>query len=121
MRQPSEVRLANSYRIHGRNLERRDDNPYFFSSSQVIPAPIFDVDTKGAMAELIYMPHGDRSRWYAAGLYNLVDSDLDQHDYESMTGHVGYLLRRNIRLIAEYTYDIENEENRIVVGFISAY
>jgi len=102
-------------------LKRRDDNPYFFDSDQIVPPPIFDVDTKGAMAELIFMPHGERSRWYAAGLYNLVDSDLDQHDYETITGHFGYLLRRNIRLIGEYTYDIENEEDRIVVGFISAY
>ena len=97
-------------------VERRDDNPSFLS-----PSPDDKIATRGGFAELIYLPEGERSRWYAAGLYNQVDSDYDAQDYQSITAHIGYLMRTNIRLIAETTYDIENEENRIVVGFIAAY
>ncbi|TFH46840.1 MAG: hypothetical protein E4H01_09300 [Lysobacterales bacterium] len=73
------------------------------------------------MAELVFMPDGDLSRWYAVGLYNKVDSDFDNNDYETISGHVGYVLRTNIRLILEETYDIEAEENRITAGVIAAF
>jgi hypothetical protein len=97
-------------------MERRDDNPFFWSTG-----PQDKVETRGGLTELIYWPEGDRSRWYAVGLYNWVDSQDDGVDYETITGHVGYVLRTNIRLIAENTYDIVNEENRFVIGFISAF
>ncbi|MBN2227581.1 MAG: hypothetical protein JW763_09465 [candidate division Zixibacteria bacterium] len=96
-------------------LERRDDNPEF---AEVKPS---EVETRGGLAELIVMPDGERSRWYAVALYNKVDSDIDDNDYESITAHVGHVLRTNIRLILEDTYDIENEENRAVVGFVVGF
>ncbi len=97
-------------------VERSDDNP-----NLVLLKPDDEVKTSGAFAELVFMPDGERSKVYAVGLYNWVDSDFDGEDYESLTGHVGYLLQTNIRLIAEDTYDIQNEENRFVVGFIAAF
>lgn len=97
-------------------LERRDDNPFFDAGR-----PDDDVASRGGLTELIYWPDGDRSRWYAAGLYNWVEAEDNADDYESITAHVGYLLRTNIRLIAENTYDIINEENRFVIGFVSAF
>ena len=96
-------------------LERRDDI-YSFAKGGTD-----EIETRGGLAELIVMPHGDRSRWYLTALYNKIDSDMDEIDYESITGHVGYLLRTNIRLIFENTYDIENEENRAIVGFVAAF
>lgn len=97
-------------------VERRDDNPSFLS-----PMPDDKVKTRGGFAELIYMPEGERSQWYAVGLFNYIDSDYNNQDYQTITAHIGYLLKTNIRLIAENTYDIENEENRIVLGFVAAY
>jgi hypothetical protein len=96
-------------------LERRDDNPFFMETKPD------EVKTSGALAELIVWPHGDKSRWYGAALFNMIDSDLDDDDYQSVTGHIGYLLRTNIRLIAENTYDLETEENRFVIGFVSGF
>ncbi|MFZ5980686.1 MAG: hypothetical protein ACOYVF_08650 [Candidatus Zixiibacteriota bacterium] len=96
-------------------LERRDDL-YSFAKSGTE-----EVETRGGLAELIVMPDGDRSRWYFTGLYNKIDSDLDEYDYETITAHVGYLLRTNLRLIFENTYDIENEENRAIAGFVAAF
>jgi len=97
-------------------VERRDDNPFFTTVK-----PDKEVETRGGVAELIIMPKGDRSRWYGTILYNQIDSDIDDHDYQTITGHVGYLLRTNLRLVFENTYDIEYEENRAVVGFVAAF
>lgn len=80
-------------------VERRDTNPYFAAIQ-----PLEKLETRGAFAELIYLPKGDDSRWYGAGLFNWVDSDQADLDYTAATAHVGYLLRRNMRLTAEATY-----------------
>jgi len=96
-------------------MERRDSDPEFAGLDEP------DIETRGGMAELILMPDGDRSRWYGVGLYNYMESDWDDFKYHTFSAHVGYLLRTNIRLISEFTYDIENEENRFVVGFVSGF
>ncbi len=78
---------------------RSDTNPFF-----AVILPIEKVRTRGAFAELIYMPRGSDSRWYCAGLFNWVDSDQLDLRYTAATAHAGYLLRRNMRLVAEATY-----------------
>ncbi len=81
-----------------------------------------DVMTQGGFAEIIFSPRGDRSDWYLAGLFNWVDSDLDNLDYASATLHAGYLLRRNIRLVGEYTQGFTGEEfGKASVGFVAAF
>lgn len=104
-------------------LRRVDDNPMFTAT-----APTDDITTDGIMAEAIVMPDGETGKWYAVGLWNYVDSDIDEvitgeapMTYNTITGHIGYLLRTNLRLFFENTYDIEFEENRAVVGLISAF
>ncbi|MCK7537331.1 MAG: hypothetical protein MZV63_43420 [Marinilabiliales bacterium] len=47
----------------------------------------------GGFAEIIYAPKGDMSKWYMAGLVNLVNSQIDELDYQSATLHLGYLLQ----------------------------
>jgi hypothetical protein len=81
-----------------------------------------DVNTQGGFAELIYSPKGDMSKWYLTGLYNWIDSDMDDLDYSAATLHAGYLLRRNLRLVSEYTYQFSGESHgRVNVGFVSAF
>lgn len=81
-----------------------------------------DVKTQGGFAELIYAPKGDMSKWYFTGLVNWVDSDLDQLDYSSGTLHAGYLLRRNVRLVAEYTRIFSGDPyGKLSAGFVSAF
>jgi hypothetical protein len=41
--------------------------------------------------------------------------------YQTGTGHVGYLLARNLRLTAEYTYDFIGKANSVSLGFVSAF
>ncbi len=107
-------------------LERRDSNPLFAEEEPD------EVESRGAMAELIFMPDGDRSEWYLTGLVNWTQTDEDQFDdealrdelgaeYLTVSGHAGYLLRTNVRLVGELIYDIEREEFRSVVGFVSAF
>ncbi len=88
---------------------------------------IEDIETQGMLAELIYSPKGNNSDWYLMGLYNRVDSDFDPADYQSITFHAGYLVRRNIRFAAEYSFIGTNgrvdEDNygKFSVGFVSAF
>jgi hypothetical protein len=81
-----------------------------------------DITTDGGFAEVIYSPKGDMSKWYLTGLLNLVESDADELDYRSGTIHAGYLLRRNVRIVSEYTYRFSGASyGRISAGFISSF
>ncbi|MDQ1332162.1 MAG: hypothetical protein QG576_196, partial [Bacteroidota bacterium] len=53
---------------------------------------------------------------------NLVESDFDALDYRSATLHAGYLLRRNVRLVSEYTRVFSGTPyGKLSLGFISAF
>lgn len=80
--------------------------------------------TQGGFAELIYTPKGIESKWYFAGLINYIDSELDMYDYQSASLHAGYLVKRNIRLVAEYTLfkkESGNLKNQFSVGISTAF
>lgn len=106
--------MNENFELNLQYLYRDDSNPY---------ALIMDdkIKTRGGFAELIFRPEGDESNWYLVGLYNQISSDESALDYKSVTGHAGYLLRRNIRLVSEFTYDITNEYGRFSVGFVTAF
>jgi hypothetical protein len=81
-----------------------------------------DVLTHGGFAEIIFSPKGDMSDWYLTLLGNWVDSDMDELDYSSLSFSAGYLVRRNIRLVGEYTRQFANEEyGRASIGFVAAF
>lgn len=100
-------------------VERNDNDP-FFHNSQEIGYPI-DLKTRGAFAELIYTPNGDDSKWYAVGLFNWIESDFSELNYKTLSGHLGYVLKRNVRLVAEYTHNFTEEYGKIGIGFITAF
>jgi hypothetical protein len=95
-------------------VERRDKNPYVLFSSK-------EIKTRGGLAELIYRPDGDESKWYSVLLYNKVKSDDRDIEWESLALHLGYLVRRNIRLVGEYSYNINEKFGRIGAGFVVAF
>lgn len=81
-----------------------------------------DVKTRGGFAEVIYAPKGDMSKWYMTGLLNLVESQIDEFDYQSATLHFGYLMRRNVRLVAEGTYIFSGTPYaKASLGFVYAF
>ncbi len=79
------------------------------------------INTKGAIAELVWTPKGDESKWYGVGLFNWVESDLAAHNYKSLTGHLGYMFKRNFRIVGELKYDFIHEYLQPGIGIISAF
>ena len=94
-------------------LERRDDDPWFTFATK-------KTATRGGFGELIYTPEGDNGKWYTVALYNWLEVPQFTK-YSSATGHFGYVVARNFRLIGEYTYDFEAKANKFSVGFVSAF
>lgn len=80
---------------------KRTDSDVFISGFPLVTS---EVTTTGGFAEMIYSPKGDMSKWYLTGLINWVESDYSSLDYSSATLHFGYLLRRNMRVVTEYTH-----------------
>jgi hypothetical protein len=111
---PDLTLAVDRFQLNLQYVERRDDNPFFLRRA-------LEQKTRGGFAELIFLPDGDRSTWYAALLYNGVDSDDESLKYETATAHLGYLLGRNLRLVGEYTYDFQAKANRLSVGLVSAF
>lgn len=112
---------AGPFELNLQYVERRDDNPYFAVYDLV---PFEEIKTRGGFAELIYLPRGDDSRWYLAGLFNWVDSDIKELDYSSATFHLGRMLRRNIRATAELTYAFESvykKHARVAFGLVTGF
>ena len=95
-------------------LNRKDTNPLFVSFAD-------EVNSTGVIAELILAPKLDRSRFYLTGLYNRIDSDLNAYDYETATLSGTYLVSRNLRLIAEFTRDLQHDRNRFTLGMVSGF
>jgi len=112
---------AKHFELNLQYVERRDDNPFFAVSSLV---PQERIKTRGGFAELIYLPKGDDSKWYLAGLLNFVDSDLGDLDYSSATLHCGRMLRRNIRATAELTFVFDSrykDHARLALGLVTGF
>lgn len=81
-----------------------------------------DVITRGGFAEIIVSPKGDMSQWYLTGLVNWVKSDMSDLDYTAATLHAGYMLRRNVKFVTEYTHRFSgNPYGRINAGFVAAF
>ncbi len=80
-----------------------------------------DYETEGAMAELVYTPQGGLSKWYAAALFNWLETTDGMYDYRSAAAHGGYVLKRNLRLVGELRYDFSDCDNAFGIfsmGFI---
>ena len=95
-------------------VQRRDDNPEFTMHKE-------RVETKGAFAELIFRPKGDESNWYSILLFNWIESDQTDLNLKQLGFSLGYLLRRNIRLVAEYSHNFTAEYGKVGLGFVTAF
>ncbi|MBN1448677.1 MAG: hypothetical protein JXA28_12165 [Bacteroidetes bacterium] len=78
-------------------------------------------EMEGMLAELVYLPGGPESKWGFVALYNRTEDKQTSYMYHTATLSVGRLLARNLRLIGEFTYDLENETPRAAVGFVSGF
>jgi len=96
-------------------IERKDDNPNFYYYGKET------VKTRGALGELIFRPEGDESDWYGVALFNWIESDQTNLNLKQLGIQFGYLLRRNIRLVTEYSHNFTNKYGTIGVGFVTAF
>lgn len=115
------IKISDTFECNLQYLLRNDDEVFPYSHSD---NTLRDINTEGALGEIIYSPKGDKSDWYIVGLYNYVASDYNPADYQSATLHFGYLFRRNIRFGLEYTgvfTDTDNPVSRVSLGFTSAF
>lgn len=95
-------------------ISRKDKNPYSLANA-------IEVKTRGGFAELILRPDGDNSKWYGVAVYNYIDSDDNSQDLKSGALHLGYLLRRNIRIVGELNYNFDIKYVRLALGMITAF
>jgi hypothetical protein len=103
------------FELLGQYLSRSDKNPLFLAAGSE------SINTSGGFAQLMYSPDLDKSNWYLFLLYNKVDSDIDALKYHTFTGNLSYLLARNLKVMGEYTYDVEHKANGFTVGFMTAF
>ena len=103
-------------------VERKDGNPFFYRNGRAFYInPPKDIKTRGAFSELIFRPKGDESNWYGVALFNWIESDQANLNLKQLGIHIGYLLRRNIRLVAEYSHNFTVEYGKVGVGFVTAF
>ncbi len=109
--------------INGQYIHREDNAPTFSATEA-------ESQMDGGFVEVLLVP--PNSRWYALALYNRVDVDRPLLNvrlggpsnvtrYETLTGGLGYLLRRNFRLMAEVTLDTQLDEARGTLGLVTAF
>lgn len=96
-------------------ISRNDDNPTFLNIGAT------EIKANGGFAELIYLPDGDDSKWYGVMLYNIIESDDNTLDKKSVALHLGHIIRRNLRFVVEYGYDLKNKAGRFGAGFVAAF
>jgi len=111
---------TNMFELNAQYLIRTDSKVFLSEGDLTTDS---DIQTSGIMAELLFMPKGDDSEWYLMALFNDVHSDYNYAVYRSYTLHAGYMLKRNVRLAAEYSLVDDNweEYNKFNVGFVAGF
>lgn len=108
--------------IIGLQYLRRVDSDIFWPAGAGEPDMLKDVVTHGGFAEIIFSPKGDMSHWYLTGLLNWVESDFAPLDYRAATLHAGWIARRNVRLVTEYTRVFSGSSyGKLSAGFVAAF
>jgi hypothetical protein len=121
------LQLSRSVELNLQYLRRTDDDPFYGEMG----APTETV-VDGGFAELVWSPSAGGARWFVAGLVNWLDADANIFTirqgeagplsrYRTASLSLSYLLRRNLRLLAETQYDADRERARFTTGFTAAF
>lgn len=114
--------VFNPVELNLQYVERKDDNPYFLRNAGIFyNNPPLNIKTRGGFAELIFRPEGDESNWYSVLLFNWIESDQTHLNLKQLGFNLGYLLRRNVRLVAEYSHNFTAEYGKVGLGFVTAF
>jgi hypothetical protein len=109
------VDVGELFQVSAIYLERGDTNPFFAAA----PGP--RTTTRGGFAELLSWPGGYGGRWVLSLLYNRVASGDPSARRNSGALGASWLLRRNVRLVAEAAQDFEQAATRVSVGTVLAF
>lgn len=104
---------SDTWELNIQALRRTDSNPDFASKSKTT--------LDGGFAEFTYMPQGSDSRFLYTVLYNKITADGAENDNETATINVSHMAARNLRILMEYTRDLEQDKNRFVLGVVTAF
>jgi hypothetical protein len=120
-----DLSIGNEYiEFNAQYLYREDDNVYFETGNSP------KVKSEGGFVELTYMPKADQSLFLFTLLYNYIDSEPDFNDYQTATFSISHMAARNVRFLAEFTYDFLDMDkhatgppkgNRFTIGAVTAF
>jgi hypothetical protein len=102
-------------------LQRRDIKPTLGTTREQSP-----ILTHGVIAEGIVDLLGDPAKLFVVLLFNWVDSDSLELGQQAYTANLTWLLRTNIKLLAEYTFarvvdGEELNEHRLTLGIVTGF
>jgi hypothetical protein len=100
--------------LNGQYVWRGDTDPTFDGATP-------DAKTNGGFAEAIWWPLGHGGRLIVTGLYNCIASDAPGAQYETGTVNASWLVRRNLRIAAEGTWDFLTDHPRAALGLMTAF
>jgi hypothetical protein len=136
------ISLSEKAEVNFQHLIRRDDDPFYGTCSVAAPCPggrtrAFSTDVTSTFAEVILSPKGPAGRVFFSGLYNRISSADGQvvslrlgeqatapgflEQYQTVSGAAHFVYRRNLRMMGEVIWDLEQKSGRMLVGIVSAF
>lgn len=135
------IPLGSLGEVNAQYLRRVDRDPYFGRCSVASPCAggitfPFQTTVNAGFAEAVIWPQGQQGRLFFTGLYNWIDTEhpvlslrLGEQEadvpflsrYQTVTGGIHWLHRRNVRLMGEAGWDFEREQARFVLGTVVAF
>lgn len=95
-------------------LQRWDTNPLFQKEGKKLRSEAW-------LGEIIFSPYGKNGRWFFVFLYNRLRSQFNPVDYQRATFNVSYLIKRNLKWMNEFSYDMDKDKHRFATGFVVAF
>jgi hypothetical protein len=135
------IPLGSVGEINAQYVRRVDRDPFFGQCSVTEPCSDgitvpFETTVNSGFAEAVLWPQGPTGRLFFTALYNWIESDhpvvslrLGEQvqavpylsRYQSATGGMHYLYKRNVRFMGEAGWDFELEQARFVLGTVVAF
>ena len=131
------VALHDNLELNVQLMRRWDDDPFLGTCTPATPCAdgataAFATSVDAGFAELIFSPGGPTGRWHFTALGNYIEADrpvvslrlgeqntapgfLNQYRTAGVAMH--YLLRRNVRLLGETSWDFNRDQARLITGF----
>jgi hypothetical protein len=95
-------------------VRRTDSNPLFTPAARTL-------GTDAYLAEAIISPWSDKGRTFFTLAWNRVRSDFEGARYHTLTFNMNHIIRRNLKLVAEYTHDLLGRNHSFLTGIVTAF